>query len=361
MTDFKKIPDPPDPATLPTATLLQSGPPLNPILRLVTYTPEEWESFIGEWVSAVLKKQYTSVQEFAASGDRGIDVAGFVDDKMLQGVWDNYQCKRFAGSVSPSGAWPEIGKILWYSFTGYYNAPRAHYFVAPRGIGTKLAQLLAHADNLKAELKKVWAKSVADKITDTQTVSLEGAFEAYVDKFDFSIFKAISPRQITDQHRQTPFFLGRFGGALPARPIPAEPPEEIQPHEQKYVQCLLSAYADHTKQDVLDTAALSQWKPLKDHLWRQRESFYQAESLRVFVREKVEPGTFESLQDEVYSGVVDTAEGTHADGYECVKAVMLAAQNMALDAHPLGPSAFTKDRHGICHQLANEDRLKWTK
>ncbi|WP_341872369.1 ABC-three component system protein [Mesorhizobium metallidurans] len=32
-----------------------------------------------------------------------------------------------------------------------------------------------------------------------------------------------------------------------------------------------------------------------------------------------------------------------------------------LDAHPLGGSALVKDKRGICHQLANEDRLKWTK
>ena len=61
----------------------------------------------------------------------------------LLGVWDNYQCKRFLNRpIYPSDAWPEIGKILWYSFKGDYRAPRRYYFVAPRGVGTTLAGYL---------------------------------------------------------------------------------------------------------------------------------------------------------------------------------------------------------------------------
>ena len=35
--------------------------------------------------------------------------------------------------------------------------------------------------------------------------------------------------------------------------------------------------------------------------------------------------------------------------------------NVPIGAHPLAPSTFVQDKQGICHQLANEDRLKWTK
>jgi hypothetical protein len=45
------------------------------------------------------------------------------------------------------------------------------------------------------------------------------------------------------------------------------------------------------------------------HLDRAREDFYRAESLRVFSRATVPEGTFETLQDEVFSGVVDTGGG----------------------------------------------------
>jgi hypothetical protein len=344
-----------------TAAQAQNGPPIAPLTRLMTYSPDEWEGFIDEWVSECLKPKYVKVVRFTGANDRGIDVAGFVGADQLLGVWDNYQCKHYKAGITPGTAWPEIGKILWHSFNGHYKPPRSHYFVAPRGTGTSLSQLLANVPRLKAGLIAAWAKSVESEITSTQGVKLEGAFAGYVDKFDFTIFKSLSPREVMEQHRSSPYFVTRFGGGLPPRPTPAGPPDEIHSHESGYITQLLAAYADHKKQAVTDIVALKKWRPLEEHFRRQRECFYHAEALRVFVRDKVEPGTFEGLQDEIYHGVVDACDGSHADGFERVKAVAAVAQTMSLDAHPLGPSAFVKDRHGICHQLANEDRLKWTK
>lgn len=359
MSDFQEVMPPALPKTLPSVGQFQSGPPVTPIARLMIYSPDDWESFIEEWVSSALSKSYASVARFTGSGDKGIDVAGFVDADGLKGTWDNFQCKHYAQPLSPTVAWPEIGKILWFSFKGHYTPPRKFYFVAPRGVGTKLNLLLAHAGNLKAETKKVWLKNISESITGTQKVDLTGAFAAYVDEFDFSIFKAVSPRELIEQHRKTPYYFERFGGDLPPRPLPEKPPEAVQGHEQKYVGQLLAAYAEHKGEAVPDIAALKKWKPLGDHFNRQRESFYHAEAFRVFLREKVDPGTFESLQDEILDGVIDTAEGAFSDGFERVKAVTQASQNVPLDAHPLGSSAFVKDRHGICHQLANDDRLQW--
>ena len=105
---------------------------------------------------------------------------------------------------------------------------------------------------------------------------------------------------------------------------------------------------------------LEKWPSLKSHFNRQREAFYHAETLRVFLRDKVEPGTFERLQGEIRAGVVDTCDSPYGDGYQRVCAVTKAAQDMQLTANPISPIAQVQDRHGICHQLANEDRLKWT-
>ena len=361
MNDFKEIIPPKPPTTILTASQVQNGPPIEPLTRILVYDSTAWETFIDEWVFYCLKSKYQKVLRFTGANDRGIDVAGFVDDKLLEGVWDNYQCKHYADPITPSIAWPEIGKILWHSFNGHYRPPRACYFVAPRGTGTTLTQYLANATALKAELLKSWDKRVRDKITAKQTVALEGKFADYVHTFDFSIFKPMSVREIVEQHRTSPYFIPRFGGGLPARPKPAVPPDEIQAHESIYVGKLLDAYADHTKAIVPDIGTLKKWSRLDRHFKRQREAFFHAESLRVFVRDKVEPGTFESLQDEIYHGVVDTHDSDHPDGYERVVAVTTAAQNMQLDAHPLAPSTLTKDRHGICHQLANDDRLQWKK
>jgi hypothetical protein len=350
-----------NPETMLTAAQVQSGPPIEPLARIMGYDSDEWEKFVDEWVSGSLKPKYHTVLRMTGANDKGIDVAGFSDDKMLLGVWDNFQCKHYSSGIMPSEAWTEIGKILWHSFSGSYVAPRAYYFIAPRGTGTTLSQLLGNIPLLKQRLIEAWKANVQHSITSTQEVKLEDKFAEYVEVFDFSIFKTIPTREIVEQHRGTPYFIPRFGGGLPPRPIPGAPPEAIDASESGYVTRLLEAYTDHTKEAVADVPSLKKWKPLHEHFHRQRECFYHAESLRIFVRDKVEPGTFEGLQDEVYHGVVDTCDANYTDGFERVKAVTQLAQSMPLDAHPLAQSAFVKDRRGICHQLANEDRLKWTK
>ena len=100
---------------------------------------------------------------------------------------------------------------------------------------------------------------------------------------------------------------------------------------------------------------------LKDHFRRQREAFYEAESLRVFARDSVPPGTFEALLDDIHDGVIDTHDGNHADGYEKVCAVTKAARDMQITANALIICTNPKDRDGICHQLVNEERLRWTR
>ena len=116
-----------------------------------------------------------------------------------------------------------------------------------------------------------------------------------------------------EQHKSTPYFVTRFGGGIPPRPKPDAPPQEIDARESGYVTKLLGAYTDHTK-SLSESEALKKWNKLEQQFKRQREAFYHAESLRVFVRDKVEPGTFESLQDEIYHGVVDTCDANHPDG-----------------------------------------------
>jgi hypothetical protein len=96
--------------------------------------------------------------------------------------------------------------------------------------------------------------------------------------------------------------------------------------ESRYITQLLEAYADHKKQPVRNVKVLKAWPTLDKHFERQREAFYYAESLREFSRDSVPDGTFESLQDDIYSGVVDVCDADHADGYECVKQVTQTAR-----------------------------------
>ncbi|MGL9649951.1 hypothetical protein Q7I60_18615, partial [Escherichia coli] len=98
--------------------------------------------------------------------------------------------------------------------------------------------------------------------------------------------------------------------------------------------------------------------PSGPHL-RQRERFYHAESLKNFARDTVPAGTFDALQDEIYHGVIDVCEDYHLSGFARMKETMKHATTIAVTSNPLVTSIKTQDRQGICHQLANDDRLIW--
>jgi len=355
--DWAEIPAPKSsPVTAATVT---HGPLIPPQQQLLLYSPDQWEDFVQEWAHYFLKKQYRQVQRFTGSGDRCIDVAGFTDDQRLLGIWDNYQCKHYPHALTPGDVWVELGKVLWYTLDGGYRAPRRYYFVAPKGAGTSLAALLANTTKLRSELIRNWDKNVRHSITKTQEVQLDAAMLAHVNAFDFGIFDTKTSLQLVDEHRSTPCHAARFGGGLPQRPAASRPPAAIAAAESRYVTQLLDAYADHVGSPVPNPTALSSAPRLREHFHRQREAFYHAESLRVFARDTVPSGTFESLQEDIYDGVVDTHDASHPDGYARVCAVTKAARDLQITANALISCTKPKDRDGICHQLANEDRLRW--
>jgi hypothetical protein len=353
------VPERPRPLTLDRA---YGGKPFPPQQQIILYSSDEWEAFTHEWAHFCLKHLYLKVERFSGAGDQGIDVAGFTDDKKLDGVWDNYQCKHYDHALQPGDVWPEFGKILWYSFLKIYKAPRRYYFVAPKGVGTKLNGLLSSAGKLRDAVIVNWEKHIQKSITDTQEVPLQSNFLSYVAAFDFSIFQAKTSLEIVELHRaKCPFHAARFGGGLPERPDPPKPPDAINDQECRYIAHLLDAYADYTKKAIASVEGLKEWPKLKEHFGRQREAFYHAEGLRVFARDTVPEGTFESLQNEIYDGVIDMHDAEHPDGFARVREVTKAARSLELTSNALLLRAKTKDRDGICHQLANDDVLKWTK
>lgn len=191
-------------------------------------------------------------------------------------------------------------------------------------------------------------------------MALDQALLAYVDAFDFSIFGAKTSLQLMEDHRRSPVHLARFGGGLPPRPAAAIPPMTVALVESLYVTQLLGAYAEHIGAPVPDISVLPTSK-LNGHFHRQREAFYQAESLRVFARDTVPHGTFASLQQDIFDGVIDTHDATYPDGYQKVCAVTRAAREVQITANALISCTQPKDRDGICHQLVNEERLWWAK
>ena len=140
-------------ASTASAEHVSSGVPIPKVMRIRTFSPDDWEDFIEEW-STSLSGAYAKVRRFGGSGDLGVDIAGFVSERGFQAVWDNYQCKRYDHPLRPSDIWVELGKIIYYSFKKEYLPPRRHFFVASQGIGTSLEQLLNKPDTLKAKTRE---------------------------------------------------------------------------------------------------------------------------------------------------------------------------------------------------------------
>lgn len=353
--DMKPV-SPRTPVVYPSAEHISSGVPMSKPLRVTTFSPEEWESFTEEWASS-LEDSYARIARCGGSGDLGLDVIGFISDIGWDGGWDNYQCKRYDHPLRPSDIWVEIGKIIYYSYKKEYPVPRKYYFVASKGVGTSLQNLLANPEKLKKEAKANWEKHCQAELTKTASIPLEGDLLKWLEAFNFSIFSIKSVVELIDGHAKTPFHSVRFGGGLPLRPNVALPPEEYDMEESRYVQQLFNAYSDYLKTPVNDVSALS--SSLSCDFSRQRERFYHAESLRNFARDTVPEGTFESLQEEFFHGVIDICDSDHRDGLARMRATVSQAANIQTESNPLKSAVLVQDKQGICHQLANEDRLIW--
>jgi hypothetical protein len=343
----------------PSSAHVHSGIPVPKAIRVKNFSPDEWEQFIEEWASSLEGLPYVKVRRFGGAGDCGVDIAGFCTNKGFEDTWDNYQCKRYANPLRPSDIWVELGKIIYYSYIGEYKPPRKHYFVASLDVGTKLEKLLNKSTELRKELIRNWNGHCKCKITITKEIELSGAFKSYLDSYDFTIFSSKSHVDLINAHSKTNYHSIRFGGGLPVRPNPESPPDIPVASESRYISQLLEAYGDHLGTPIHDTGALAAHSLLEKDFRRQRERFYHAEALRNFARDTVPEGTFNDLQDEIYHGVVDVTDAQHPDGYKRMKATVTQASTVALTANPLSSTTKSQDRQGICHQLANEDRLKW--
>lgn len=340
------------------------GKPIPAIDRLKLFSPDEYEVFIQEWLYGYLNTKYERVRRSGGAGDKGRDVIAFIkyskDNNEL--IWDNYQCKHYDKPLMPSNIWVELGKLCFYTYRKDFTIPNKYMFVAPQGVGSSLGDLLQNPDQLKNGLIKNWDKYCKEAITKEKEIKLEGSFNQYVEKFDFSIVGYMEPLEIIEQHQQTRYHIPRFGGGLSkARPISIVTPTEIKDREMNYVNKLFKAYSDHTKEQINTLEKLNDHSTLINHFHRQREHFYLADSLHKFERDTLPDGTnaFNELKDEIFGGIIDIVESTFKDGLEKVKKVTQEARKIEITSNLLVSVLKSDDRSGICHHLANEDKIDW--
>lgn len=102
------------------------------------------------------------------------------------------------------------------------------------------------------------------------------------------------------------------------------------------------------------------YKHLRSTFDNARVCFYSAEALKEFSRETwPDDSCFNALANIIHQGVIYTMTDRHEDGYERMRAACDTALKVHVDPSiPFGDPP-PNDRIGICHQLANDRRIKW--
>lgn len=343
-------PDAPSPPSL-------AGPPVTPEQRIFFYSSDEWERFIREWAMG-LAPEYLQIKRLGGPNDKGVDVAAFKTQDGFEGGWDCFQGKHYAGALTLGDVLPEMLKVFLGVVGGHYTLPDKYAFLAPRGCGPQLNRLLSAPSKLRNRFLDAITQD-ASLVTALPSGVID-AVRNLASSTDFSMFQSVELIDALTTHRRTPYYVARFGGPLPGRPPAALPPEHLGGHETLYVAKLMDAYGEQRPAVTLQRETLASHPEFGDHFRRQRISFYSAEALRLYARDSVPEGTFDALQEDIYSGVVEIAEGPHDCGLDRLREVLTQSANVDLSAHVLVSVAHIDDRKGICHQLASKDRLTWT-
>ena len=355
-------------AAVPTAAQVAGGIPVPPVRLLQVMSPEDWEGFTEEWLTFYKSKgAYYSIKRYSGAGDLGLDVVAFTSKEGFTKPWDSYQCKHYDHALEPNDVRGEVAKIIYHSFkrTPPFNqacrVPRRHVFVSPLGVGITVGRWLKDPIRFKEEVRSKWESHCVPKIGTGIQAPLQSDLLDYFNGFDFSIFDDRTGVELIEEHAQTVFYAPRFGGGFPPREPVSAPPSEPTKTESLYLRKLFDAYGDHLGQGVTTKSELELHPELEDHYNRQRVLFYSAESLRNFARDRTPPRTFDALQEDVYLGVIDICETSHVDALERLRATITAAGGLDVSGNALVSVTRVPDKQGICHQLANDDRLTWKK
>jgi hypothetical protein len=355
--------------SVPTAAQIARGLPVPPVRLLQIMSPDDWEAFTEEYLSFYKTNgTYDAIRRFSGPGDLGLDVIAFTASRAGFGQpWDSFQCKHYDHALEPGDVYAEVGKIIYHSFQKIppFNQtcrkPRRHVFVTPQGVGITVGRWLRDSDRFKQAIREKWATHCVPGIGKGIEAPLKGELLKYFDDFEFGIFEDRTGIELIEVHEKTIFHAPRFGGGFPERGQPPVPPPEPAPSESVYLRKILNAYADDIGQAIVAAGDLVGRADLKTHYERQRVLFYSAESLRNFARDRTPPLTFDSLQEDVYHGVIDIHERNHKTGLERLRATVSAAGALDVGGNALASVTRVPDKQGICHQLANDDQLTWTR
>ncbi len=326
-----------------------------------SFSADEFEIFTYHWAHFYLAKtnKYVQVQRRGGAGDKGCDIVAWIDpDGTMPRRWDNFQCKHYDNQLTPTDVYIELAKLCWFSFTGAFTVPNSYYFVSPRGLGNKLDTLLSKPDELKSSLISNWSRYCETELTATP-VKLEGAFLDHVNSFNFGILKSIEPLELIEQHGKTPYHYLVFGMFLRDRAAPATPPNTISNSESRYVSQLYDVYSELTNRSISHSADIVE-ADLTEHFADCRKNFYCAESLKEFARDSLpDDGYYEELLEEILAGVNLCLFDQFNSSLHKLNSVCKAATQLVIESNVLKSKLKVQDKIGMCHHLANQDKIIW--
>lgn len=339
-----------------------AGLPVNKQNRLALFSADEFERFTLEWATGYLRKQENvdEVQWRGGAGDKGRDVIVWLDAPNIKPRrWRLFQCKRYDTNLGLSKAGIEIAKVLYYSFKGDYTVPESYHFVTHKGVTSPFQDLLDDPAKLMAEILSTW-DDYSNSITSLKTLSLTDDLKKYIEDFNFSIFRAKQPDELLNEHAKTEYHLVVFGAPLIDRPAPLQPPSVVAETEARYIEQLYDVISAHIK---IKVSCVPDFEHSKYHtalFTRSRLTFYSAEGLFELARDQFAIAElFDSLLTEFGDGLFYSYTEPEDDPIKRLKKTVQAAQILQLGSHPLSHHMNSKDREGMCHQLANKDLLNW--
>jgi hypothetical protein len=329
-----------------------------PIRRLSIMSDTEFEEIVLEWAySYLLQNKYVSVKRMGGAGDKGRDIIGYC----YNGDIDVYQCKQYKSQLMPGDYWVEFGKLCYYTYNSDYKVPKNYYIVASQGIGPTLTDMIDNPKKINKMLIKYWDSNCKNKITKKKLIELDNEFEKYINEFDFSIVKELTPIRLIDEYSKTKWFKYRFGGGLPKRPKVVKPQEKVEENEKKmiYIRQLIEVYKEKTIGKVSNMEDLKGNKSISEHFYRQRVVFHSAQALKRFTRDElIDEDPYEEIKEQIYQSVIDKSLEKYESSFERLNMTLDLAKIIPLEVQPLGLIQ-PVDKCGVCHELVNEKKLIW--
>lgn len=335
------------------------------------YSPEDWEELIERWVykkyspnseSESVEANGYRIEKLTGSGDQGVDIGVFKDTKNgkgdFNGEWYCYQAKRYKNKLTLADVLPEIFKVIRHVYAKHYVAPKEYYFVASSGFNTDVKTHLGNSDRLKKRILSDIDKPASYAKGYSEAVLK--ALRTTAKSMDFSIFRTMSRQSLVSEEETTTFYISREQSELPERDYDVKPEATLKADEYVYIKKLLDIYYEDNPPTPSPFCLGDVPSKKQGHFGRQREYFYSAEALRKFAEDSVPSGTYDALKQDILVDVTETAEDDHDNGMKRLRAVQDKASNTPLAQHGvINSRILPADRLGICHQLANEDKLTW--